>query len=91
MTRWSVASIFVCGALLLTTVNGQQPQKEKDKDQDSYVDGELLVQFSPTLNIQQRNAELKNHNLARCAVSRRSTSTSSAYRAASRLRQRRAA
>jgi subtilisin family serine protease len=63
MTRWSVASIFVCGALLLTTVNGQQPQK--DKDADSYVDGELLVQFSPTLNIQQRNAELKNHNLAR--------------------------
>ena len=65
MTRWSVASIFVCGALLLTTVNGQQPQKDKDKGDDSYIDGELLVQFSPTLNVQQRNAELKNHNLAR--------------------------
>ena len=63
MTRWSVASILICGSLLLTTVNGQQPQK--DKGNDSFVDGELLVQFSPTLNIQQRNAELKNHNLAR--------------------------
>ena len=63
MTRWSVASIFVCGALLLTTVSGQQAQK--DKDRDSFVDGELLVQFSPTLNIQQRDAELKTHNLAR--------------------------
>ena len=66
MTRWSVASIFVCGALLLTTVNGQ-PQKDKDKDKgpDSFIDGELLLQFSPALNIQQRNAELKNHNLSR--------------------------
>ena len=65
MTKWSFASILICVSVLLTTVSGQQGQGGKDKDSDTFVEGELLVQFSSTLNAQQRSDALGRHNLAR--------------------------
>ena len=65
MTKWSLASILICVSVLLTTVSGQQGQAGKDRGSDTFVEGELLVQFSSTLNTQQRSDALGRHNLAR--------------------------
>jgi len=53
--------------LLLTSVSGQQGTQGQDrgKNRDEYVEGELLVQFSRTLNKQQRDETLRGKSLAR--------------------------
>lgn len=67
MTRWSVASILVGASLLLTTVSGQQEQTDtrKNRKRESFVEGELIVQFNQTMNPQQRGAVLSSHGLSR--------------------------
>ncbi len=66
MTRWSVASVLIAGSLLLTTVNGQQATQGQGKDKkDGYVESELLVQFSSTMNAQQRDDVIRGHNSTR--------------------------
>ncbi len=65
MTKWSFASILICVSVLLTTVSGQQGQAGKDRESDTFVEGELLVQFSSTLNAQQRSDALGRRNLTR--------------------------
>ena len=62
MTRWSVASAIVATTLLLTTVNGQQQPQRNDRQDDTFVAGEILLQFSPTLNAEQRRSVLRGRN-----------------------------
>lgn len=69
MTRWSVASAMMAVGLLLTTVSGQQSGNQSTQrgrpNDDSFVAGEVLLQFSPTLSASQRDAVLASHKMTR--------------------------
>ena len=58
----SVALALVAASLLLTTVSGQQQPSRRGED---FVPGELLIQFSPTLNAADRDAALASRNARR--------------------------
>ena len=60
MSKWSIASAAVGVAVLLTTVSGQQTIRPND-----YVDGEILVKFSPRTDAFRRNAILSSRGVFR--------------------------
>jgi len=57
MRRWSLAAAIVGVALLITSVRGQQQRQPAPRGK--YVSDELLVKFSPTTPIGQRNGILR--------------------------------
>lgn len=65
MRKWSFASAFIALLLLLTTVHGQQADRQPERRADDYVAGEVLVKFTPTLAASQRAALLTNGRATR--------------------------
>jgi len=60
MPKWLVVSALLVTTMLLATVSGQQTGSSGD-----FVDGEILVKFSPAANAFQRNAILSNRGATR--------------------------